>query len=496
MKVLIWFFTIIVFVGLILYGVLFSEIGNNFVKPLLEKEIVKNTKLPTKLQKFKIRDDNFEIVMELNKHNIIYINGNYSFLSQSFNLNYKLEFKELITLESITKTKLNGSFFSVGDIKGDLDFMEIDGVSNVAKGDTKYNIELTQFKPTSIIAKMQKVDLKSLLYILNQKNYANAKIDLDINFKNITPNQLDGDIKMKLLKGKLNSKIINDDFNMELPQVYFNISTYTLCKGDKLNTKLMLNSNLAKLSIKDANFDLKSNFLESDYKVTIDNLAKFYFIIQRDLEGGFIANGILKKDKNFDLSMYSNLANGSLKLKLHNDDLVVNISDFQTLKISEILLYPKIFKSKLDGELNYNLKNKKGRFKGKLSKGVFIENQVFDLAKKYTHLNLYKEKFSGYINSKIDREIISTTFKLNSNKSSITTENTRLNTLSNNIYSNIKIDANSNFLVVKLSGDINSPKVKIDAKELIKKEVKKVINKELKRHLNENSLNKLLNHFF
>jgi len=674
MKILSWLVGIVLTILLGLYVMIFTSFGNALVKPMVEKQIAIKSKLPTKLEKFSVGIDNFEIVMRLNPNNLVYLKGNYSLFKQSFNISYKIELHKLQTLQVVTQTKLNGSFMSVGDLKGDINFITIDGISNVAKSDTKYHIELTKFQATSIIATIKRLDLHSMLYLLNQKQYANGKIDLDINFRNIIPHKLDGDIKLKTLDGKLNTKVMKDDFNITIPKTYFNLdftaklkgdlvdyigtfksnlatlssggrvtpeplnvnltynfdikelalfkpisgtdirgalnlngkvtgtdkdmkistnsdigssktllvaslknlkpakvqirvrdlkiqkllymlkqphytdglcdidikmdnlnmkhlagtidtkikkglldsryitkkyefktsmprtyfkaSTHTNIKDNLVDTKLKLNSNLITLSVKDAKFNLNDSSINSDYRFHIKKLSNFYFITQRELKGNFLANGIFTKAKDLDFSLHSNIADGSLNMKLHNDDVVLNIDSIQTLKLSEILVYPKVFKSKLNGDLNYNLQLQNGEFIGKLSDGIFTKNQILDLTKQYAHIDLYKELFKGDVKANINKEKILMKFDLISNKSSIKSDSTKLNTLTKQVHSLIKIDANSNAFSVKLDGDINSPKVKVDANELIKKEAQKAITKELGKHINKDSINKLLNHLF
>jgi len=144
-----------------------------------------------------------------------------------------------------------------------------------------------------------------------------------------------------------------------------------------------------------------------------------------------------------------------------------------------MLLYPKIFKSLINADVVYNLAQAKGTFDGKLSQGKFTKNQVLDLAKQYASVNMYKETFRGDVNAKINKEKIVASLDLKSNRSSIVTKNTKLNSKNNTIDSEIAINANGNPIGVKLSGDVNKPKVEIDAEELIKKEATKAITKEV-----------------
>ncbi|MDQ7068608.1 MAG: hypothetical protein Q9M40_11885 [Sulfurimonas sp.] len=155
----------------------------------------------------------------------------------------------------------------------------------------------------------------------------------------------------------------------------------------------------------------------------------------------------------------------------------------KTLEILDMLIYPKIFKSSLNGTMDYNIAKEKGVMKARLSDGKFTKNSVLDLVKKYGKTDMYKEIFKGDLNADINRENMLVSMNLKSNRSSIVTKNTRLNSKTKNINSKIDINANGNPLVITLKGDVNSPDVGIDAQKLIEKEAVKAVTKEINKFL-------------
>jgi len=661
MKYVAWFVGVIGTLVMGVYIVAFTAFGNGVVQPIIEKKIQDSTMLESKLLTFSLSMSDFEILLELNNKNTILLKGNYSLLSQSFNIVYRVNLEELHTLKTLTQTQLNNSFHTDGTIKGDMAFVEIDGKSDVAASETNYHIELTEFNPTSIIAKVDKADLKSLLNMVNQKAYASADINLDINFKNIKAHELDGNIILVTKNGKLNSKVMKKDFNITIPttafsmnldailkgddvdysyilssnlakitssgkilptplkvdikygvnikelavlkpitqadirglfrlsgnvegskkimnitgksdfassntifeavlkdfepsslqasiknmklqkvlymvkqphyadalfdldlalsslkadnlkgtintkiknglvdskyitkmqefksmmpKTTFNARTYTVLNKNLVDTKIDFNSNLGDLDIKQAIFDMKDASLLTDYSLKAHNLDKFYFVTQRHLKGSITANGEVKKGKDLDFIMHSNIAGGKLDVKLHNDDFHADLDNLNTLQVLDMIIYPEIFDSSVSGVVDYNLANAKGKFTGTLKDGKFTKNQVLDLAKQYGHTDLYKEKFKGDVVATIKKEKIVASLDLNSNRSSIKTKDTKLNTKTKKINSKLDINANGNPLIITLTGDVNNPKVGIDAQKLIEKEATKVITKEINKFL-------------
>ncbi len=662
MKYLAWFSGLIITIVAVVYIVAFTSFGNNLLKPIIESKIQEETKLDSKLKTFSLNMSEFEILLELSKSNNISIKGTYSLFSQVFDITYLVKIKDIEELKSLTNAPLKGKIFTNGIIKGDAAFITVDGISDIAKSDTTYHIELTELNPTSIIAKVKKANLLSLLELAGQKLYASADIDLDVNFKNITPHALDGDILLQTHKGKIDTKLMKRDFNVTIPSTAFNMNLDAKLKGDDINYRYKLNSNLAKiissgtitpqpltldvkygvnieelavlkpitnadvrgafkldgtakgtkeslivngisdvassdtafniklknfkpatikarvkhlklqkvlymvkqphytdgnlfldvdisdaradtlkgvvasrvenglldskymsktyefkskmpkttfnmktttklngsvadtkvdfnsnlatLDVKQARFNMRDSSIVTDYLVNVKSLDRLFFVSQRHLRGGISVNGEFKKAKDLDLSIHSKVAGGKIDAALHNDDFHADLKSIQTLDALYILMYPEVFKSSLIGTLDYNLAKEKGVMKADLIDGKFTKNQMLSLIKKYAHVDLYKEKFKGNVRADINKEKIVASLDLKSNRSSINTKNTKLNSKTKKINSKIDINADGNPIVITLTGNAISPKVKIDAEKLIKKEAEKAVKKELGKFLN------------
>ena len=673
MKIISWLLAIVVAIVATVYIVAFTGFGNSLLKPMIETKIKEQTKLDSKLETFHLSMSDVELFLILNKNNTIHIKGNYSLFSKTFDINYNVQLEELKTLQPLTKMQLEDSFHTDGNVKGNIANIKIKGKSDVAKSATDYDVVLTDFNPTSIIAKVDQADLKSLLHMLGQKEYAGAKINLDVNFKNITPHKLDGNILLVTNDGTLNSRVLKKEFKLNVPKTAFSMNLNATLKGDAVDYQYLLDSNLAyissagdiipeplkvnlnykvnikelalfkpltgadvrgplrlhgtlkgtkehmtvkgktdlassdtsfqatmkdfapksvqaeiiglrlekllymikqpnyadalfdmnidiknadmknlkgevkstirkglvdskyitkayefssmmprttfsaktltildkniadtkidffsslaNLAVKKARFDLKDNSLKSDYRVKITDLDKLYFVTDRHLRGSLTAYGNVVKNRDLDFTAHSDIAGGKLDAKLHNDDFHADLNSLQTLDILDILIYPKIFKSTIDADVDYNLAQSKGTLKGFLTNGRFTKNQAFDLVKQYAHTDMYVEKFKGDVNADINKEKIIAAFDLRSNTSSLKTKNTKLNSKTQQIDSKIDVVANKNPLSIRLKGDIKSPKVSIDASKIIEKEATKAVTKELQKHLGKD-VNKLLKGLF
>jgi len=659
MKYLAWFIGILVTLVATVYIVAFTSLGNGLLKPVVESKINEQVKLDSKLTTFRLSMSEFEILLELNANNSILLKGNYSPFSQAFNLVYRVRLDNLESLQQLTATPLQGKFHTDGRAKGDMIFMEVDGKSDVGESDTTYHVELSNLNPTSIIAKVKEAKLSSLLYLGAQSQYASANINLDVNFKNINPGEMDGDIVLKTKNAKIDTRLMKKDFNVTIPDTSFAMNldaklkgndvdynydlssnlfkilssgkvipepfksdikyslnikelavlkpiigtelrgafkldgtakgnkeklivsgksdlcesdtkfeavlkdftsstiavtiknlklnklqymanqphytdgvfsmdadisdaksgslkgkiattikkgllnsayltkayefkskmpittfdstTTTILDGDIVDTKVDFNSNIVNLDIKRARFNIKEMSLNSDYVAGIQNLDKLYFITQRHMKGGLTLNGELSKAKDLDLTIHTKVAGGNIDAKLHNDDFHAELKSVGTRGLLHMLIYPELFKSNLNADIDYNLASAKGVFSGDIADGNFAKNQTFDLIKQYTKFDMYRESFNGDVKADINKENILVSLDLRSKQASIETKDTKLNTKTQKIDSDLTVQAKKNTITVNLKGDINSPKVKVDLEKLMKSKAGEAIEKEINK---------------
>ncbi|MBU1928122.1 hypothetical protein KKG77_03890 [bacterium] len=662
MKYLAGFMGLVAFIIIGVYVLAFTPFGNAIVVPMIESKIQQETKLDSRLTTFRLSMSDFEIILELSPDNTVQANGNYSLFSKAFDVAYRVRLNKLSDLQTLSQTQLVGTLFTEGTAKGDMALMQIDGVSDLAKSETTYHVELTQLNPTSIIAKAKHVDLLTLLGMVGQKPYASAQVDLDVDFKNITPHALDGIITLQTQKGKVDTKLMKSDFNVtmpemafsmnldaklereridytyalnsnlakitssgkvlpeplsvdvkydlnvqelavfkpitnaplrgpmklygnvkgtkesmkvdgksdifgsdtsfqtllknfepitlqakmknlklekvlymldqphyadgvlsldvdlsdarskslkgnvkttitnglldskyitkayafksEMPRTIFDLTTSSILSANIIDTQVTLNSNLATFNMQKVRFDMSDASLNSDYKLSAQNLDAFYFATQRHMRGGVVANGTFKQAKDLDLSIHSNLAGGVIEANLHNDDFKAELKSLQTLSLLNMLMYPEIFKASMNGTMTYNLLQEKGNLNANLLDGVFTKNEIFTLIKQYGVLDMYEERFKGDVNANINKEFIVASLELLSNKSSIKTQNAKLNSKTKEINADLDLVVNKNPISASIKGKTDAPKVSVDLEKFMKSKagdaVKTEVNKFLK----------------
>jgi len=296
MRFLAWLVGVLVAFAALIFMLLFTPVGNGVLKPLIEAKIKEQTKLQSKLTTFKLSMSQFKIILELNRNSTVLLIGNYSLFSKALNAVYKIKLEELATLQPLISLPLQGRVHTEGRVKGDMAYMEIEGKSDIGEGNTIYHLKLKDLNPISIIAKVKKAKLSSLLYLGGQSRYARADIDLDVNFKNINPGKMDGDILLKTTNATIDSKLMLKDFNVTLPETSFVMNLDATLKGDDVDYNYALSSRLFEIT-SSGNIVPKPLKADIKYSLDISELALLKAVTGTDIRGALKVEGTAKGTK-------------------------------------------------------------------------------------------------------------------------------------------------------------------------------------------------------
>ncbi len=446
MKYLAWIGAFLAFLVVTLYIVAFTPVGNALLKPMVEAKIQEQTKVDSKLETFSLSMSDFEIVLELDKGNLIIAKGGYSIFAKSFDASYEINFKNLKALEPILNMPLNGAFNTDGTIKGDLAFMKIDGKSSVGDGDTSYSVELSDLNPTSIIANMKNASLASLLYLGAKNPYATADINLDINLKNITPHKLDGEIKLSTKNGTINPEFMKSDFNVTIPKTSFNMNLDAKLKGDDLEYSYDLASNLFKI---ESSGKLIPEPFKADLKYALDikDLEVLKPITGADIRGALKLNGTLSGDKeklvvraNSDVAASQTTIEALLK-DFVPTSLRAKITNLDVAKLLYMIKQPHYADALFSAEADISdarADSLKGEVKSSIANGVFDSAY---LSKEYAFSSLMpKSTFNAQTTTVLKDGVADTKVDFNSNLANLDIKSAKFNIKDGSLKSDYVVD--------------------------------------------------------
>jgi hypothetical protein len=406
-------------------------------------------------------------------------------------------------LEPIINTKLNGSFSTNGTVKGDKKFMKIAGYSDIASSKTSYNITLKDLALDKINAKIKNAKLDKILYLVNQPLYAKANLDVDLNINSL--DKLNGNITTALSKGLLNKKVIKKDFNITLPKnATFSLKTLTSLDKNIIDTKSTVKTFAANIDTKKSVFDTETSTFKTDYLINIPKLSKLYFITNQKMRGDIKINGDIKFKDDLTASFNSNKFDGKINGTLVKDILKVSIKDVNSLRLLNMMYYPEIYDSKINLDLDYGIKTKKGISNLVMNDGRFLTNQLSQTIKKFIKKDLTTEIYKvAKIKTKIDNQKLNSTILMTSKNSKISSDKTFIDLEKSKINSAINMEYFKYKIGLKLTENLTSPKVKIDTSELLKSKAKTKLSEAIEKKLGDKldddtkkALGGLLNKFF
>ncbi len=424
-----------------LYVALFTPLSKTIIVPSIESEIskaiqIQNVEIPT----FELSTDSLKIKL-LVENQIIEVDATFDIFAKTVDLTYNIDIADLSKFNDIAKQRLSGTFKTNGTVKGQIEKLDILGDANVANGNIKYSLSLVDNKPQNIKANISKIDLPTLLSMINQPKFIDGKFDSTIDVSSLDLDKIK--INANVNNGKFIAKIFQNELNITIPNSNFTLNTNVNLQNKSGKFVFDFDSSLIKL-LTNGNVDLNSLKIDSKYKVSIDKLAILEPIIQTKLNGSFATNGTIKGDKkSMRVIGSSNIASSKtiydVVLKdMKVDTLKANIKNAKVEKLLHIVNQPSYAKADLNLDININSLTKlDGKITTSISSGLLNK----DVIKKDFNISLpSKATFSLKATTKLAKNIITTKSSLNTFAANINMNKTIFDTETSTLSTDYKID--------------------------------------------------------
>jgi hypothetical protein len=393
---------------------------------------------------------------------------------------YRIDVKNLNKLEGVIGKKLNGDFFTSGNIFAENSNISIAGNSNIFESTSTYNLKLKDSNLENVSFKIEDAKIEKLLHMLNEPVYATGNLNVDGDIKNAKIETLNGLISTKISEGKIVNEVVNTVFKQEIKDtVTFDLNVDTSLVPNQAISKASINTNLLDLNVNQAVFDFNEASLNSDYLVKIASLTNLVDFTKTKLRGDMdISGNIQSKENSLIVDGKSSILGGALDFNLKNDDLSANLSDIGIKELTYMLYQPEIFDSKGSFKVDYNLLVKKGILSGNLTNGHFLENDFSTLINQLAKFDLTKEIYETVsINSDINQNILTSTVNMKSANTQIAINNSVFDTQNNTIDAKLEAKIKETSFNIGINGNTSNPKISFDTKDLLKNEIDKQLEK-------------------
>lgn len=430
-KLFLWLTLLIVFIAVLAYSIVFSKFGNELIASYIENKVNNpQQNIKFKVTNFRLRVDSLDFNAVINENSNISVNGALSIWDRWVDLKYDIKINDLSILNNLVNQNLKSELFTNGVFKGDYQSAIIQGFSNIANSETKYNLVLKDFKIKDIFLELKNAKIDELLNFMNKPHYLNGDLTINANIKNIDNNNLDGKLIANISKGQLENDVINKEFNQTFSSkinIDGDIEALFLGKNAEIKTQLL--TSIGNLFLEKTLVDLEKDRVVSDYKFEAKNLQKLESVLGRKLIGDFNTTGnilydnlILSVDGNSDIFESSTV----FRFKLE-DNIVKDISfKVENTKIEKLLdfLNEPIYATgdlNVQGEIqNSNLEELSGTIISKISDAKLVNevvNAVFKQELK-TPVNFDMALNNQFIPNKIVSQMV-----LNSSLANLSAEN-------------------------------------------------------------------------
>jgi hypothetical protein len=499
MKYLLSFLAVVVLLLGAAYGLLFTQPGNDFLKPIIEKKVAEQVPLPTKLETFTLRPDRFAIALLIGKDTKIVAQGTMNLSTRSIDATYDVDIVELANLQKLIGQKLRGPFKTHGTVRGDQKKIAIEGEASVAGSATGYKLALRDFKPENLEATVQHLHLEKLLYMVGQPVFARALIDVDAKIPSLVMNDLDGQIATKITKGYLYPHPIQEEFNLSIPEnTTFHGDIQTRLAKSRAINKVDFFTSLATLKAKALTYDIANASLQTDYRLHVPNLDKLYFVTNQHMKGKITVTGDVKTGKKgLQATAHSDTLGGAIDAAIANNKVDVKIKRIQTVALTDMLLYPHIFDSTANMTLDYDTVSKRGELHAELLNGQILPNKMSFMLRQMANFDITREVYERTtLDTKIDDKVLHSNFHMKSKLTELDTKNALVDLNKQVVDATIHVKIPKAYLPVIIKGKLTDPKIKIDAKDLMKAKAKEELEKRLPDNIKKSPAGDILKNFF
>ena len=407
--------------------------------------------------------------------NIIFEKFELNLLNSEYFGEFNLFVKELQKLESFIGKKLKGEFNSKGLLKSANNTISVEGFSNILESESNYKIYIKDRALDTLEFKIKDAKVENFLKLLDEPVYAMGDLEASGKINNLK--ELNGNSLITLKNIKLVNEVINAVYNQNINEtIILDSKIDTIFENNSAISNIDTKSNIANLNIKDLIYDFKTSNLVGKYNFTSDDLSKLKDFTKTTLKGDIKIDGNIKTNNNkLILDGKSNIAKGNFDFILNDNILDINLKDGNMRDLLILINQKDNFDAKVNMELNYNLFTKKGDLIADFLNGHFLENDFTKLVKQFANTDLTKEVYkTSKLNTKIDDKVLTSNLFMQSQRSKIEVNNSKIDLEKNLISAKIDTEIKDNKFSVSLENDLHNPTLSFDLKDVLQKNIDKL----------------------
>lgn len=461
-----------------LWLLLFTSTGNGILKPWLESYI-QGYVPDVKLEAFSLRPEQTRFTLSLKQNARLEIDATSNLWQQSALGTWRLHATDLSELNALLPLALGGAMSSEGRFNITPDALAADGKLQLAHSLLNFHAQQASAS-TPIQAQLSgDLALTDLWTLLAQPKLAsgNLSVSASADIPRQAPLKLGGQVKLTLPDGVAYHQAINQLSELQLPQDQpFSFSSYSdIVSGNSLS-KLQVSSPLAQIQLSDLRYVLGSDDISTQHETQVNDLTRLVFLTQVPLHGSLTTTGdalLNLKTKSLTATANSDTLGGRINAKLANQQLTATMQELSAFELSRLLGMKPVFKSRLEGQINYHIAQQQGTFSALLSDGQILPNDVSALLNQAARFDITREVYKTVTSTgDIQQKVITADLDMQSRLTHITSQGARIDLSQQQLDMLLNVAIQGLKLPVRLKGELTSPGVSADFTGLLQQNLK------------------------
>ncbi len=399
--------------------------------------------------------------------------------SQNFSSNLVVSAKNLTPLGNLINFGLRGDFDAKAFVSKNGDKIEFDLDTKSFGGNMK-----ATFKDDNLNLDLQDILMQKIAFKLNQPEFIKGNLQAKADFLNVTSKAVNGKFELNLKDGFLLGnglkQLAKNDISYP-KSIPLSMKSNIDVKNSFASFSNIINSSLASLPNFNGTYDINNQILDSKYAIKVADLKNLAFITKQVLHGEFNADGIVQmKNKNLKITANAPILGGQSLSVFDKGILTTKATSISAIGLSKLLGFKEIFDSKGDFDFLYNTNTQQGQYKLILDKGHMLPNQLTNVVKTFTTYDMTKEIYDNtLLKGVINKDKASYFLDMKGPNTSLYIPDGMYYMANKKTNANFKFQFQKTDINGKISGEANSPQIKITSSNYLQKKALKALDKHI-----------------
>jgi len=350
-----------------------------------------------------------------------------------------------------------------GHLSGSFNRLHIAGSGTAMEGKINYSGIKIKDDFENVTLDFTNIHALKLFTLLGQPNLPNGKATLTAHFPYISNKRKEGKLNFRLKNGKYSALPLALTAKASVNN---NLVTFTA-------TSLL---STAHINISKGMYNLDTNTAKAFYTLKTNNLVPLKPLIGK-YKGPFSSSGELKYHKEFQVRGLSSTFGGMVDFLYKKNMLYIDLEKVSLKRFMSLFPYPHILDAQLNGNINYDYKQKKLLVRTDLNNTRFLNSDLVETVFQKSGVNMLKEIFpNSTLRASYQNKIIQGNIVLKNKKSHFYFTDIKMDEKHNTVNAYFDLKMQGQEFSGKVYGSLNHPKINLNIQKLIRYQIDKQLD--------------------